>query len=315
MTSPRPLQQPLDWREVLGEQGGVIGRAQALLGGLTDEQWEWRLRTRWQSVLPGVAVAHTGPVTPQQQGEAAVLYAGAGAHLTADAALLQLGMHLPPPALVHVAVPEHRAVRPQPFRLSNGEPTLRLVPHRVRGLERLTHPVRTPPVLRAPVAALHAAAWAPSDRSGEWRVAAAVQQRITRPTDLRAALEQLPRLPRRALLRAVLDDVELGAHAASELDFLRFLRRYRLPAPDRLQRPVRFGTVRYLDAWWERQRVVAEMDGAHHRLVGTWDDDALRANGVQLRERHDRVLLLRFTAANLRHDAALVAAQLRAALG
>jgi hypothetical protein len=56
------------------------------------------------------------------------------------------------------------------------------------------------------------------------------------------------------------------------------------------------------------------MDGAHHRLVGTWDDDALRANGVVLRERHDRVLLLRFTTANLRHDAALVAAQLRQAL-
>ena len=124
----------------------------------------------------------------------------------------------------------------------------------------------------------------------------------------------MPHLPRKALLREVLDDVELGAHAASELDFLRFLRRHGLPAPDRLQRPIRSGTLRYLDAWWERQRVTAEMDGAHHRLVGVWDDDALRANDVVLVERHDRILLLRFTRGNLRHDELRVAAQLRKAL-
>jgi very-short-patch-repair endonuclease len=223
-------------------------------------------------------------------------------------------MHLPPPPVVHVAVPEDRQVRPQTALTSGDEPAVRVVPHRVRHLERLAHPARTPSVLRAPFAVLHAAAWASTDRSGEWRVAAAVQQRLVRARDLRAALEVLPRLPRRALLRAVLDDVEFGAHAASELSLLRFLRRHRLPAPDRLQRPVRRGTICYLDAWWERQRVAAEMDGAHHRLVGTWDDDALRANAVVLRERHDRVLLLRFTAGNLRHDAEMVAQQLRDAL-
>jgi len=300
--------------EVLLAQGGVISCQQALVAGLTVEQWRWRLTTRWQCVLPGVAVAHTGPVTAAQQAQAAVLCAGPGAYLTGDAALVQLGMRLPPPDVLHVAVAEDRAVRPQTFAPVGGESAVRLVPHRMRRLQDWTHPVRTPPVLRAPAAALHAAAWAPSDRSGEWRLAGTVQQRITRPADVRRVLDRMPRLPRRALLRAVLDDVEHGAHAASELQFLRFLRAHHLPAPDRLQRPVRWGTVRYLDAWWERQRVAAEMDGAHHRLVGTWDEDVLRANGVVLRERHDRVLLLRFTAGNLRHDADVVAAQLRDAL-
>ena len=305
---------PPGWEELIAAQGGVIGRPQALLGGLTGAQWQWRLQTRWQPVLPGVAVAHTGPVTAEQQAQAAVLYAGAGAYLTADAALLQLGMRLPPPTVLHVAVPEDRAVRRQTFPSTGDERAVLLVPHRMRGLHEWRHPVRRPPVMRPTMAALHAAAFAPSDRSGEWRVAAAVQQRIARPADLRAALDRLPRLPRRALLRAVLDDVELGAHAASELDLLRFLRRYRLPAPDRLQRPVRWGTVRYLDAWWERQRVAAEMDGAHHRVAGTWDEDLLRANGVALLQGPQRVLLLRFTTANLRHDPAIVAAQLRQAL-
>jgi very-short-patch-repair endonuclease len=72
--------------------------------------------------------------------------------------------------------------------------------------------------------------------------------------------------------------------------------------------------VRYLDAWWERQRVTVEIDGAHHRLVGTWDADSLRGNDVVLAERHDRILLLRYTTGNLRHDDAQVAQQLREAL-
>ena len=314
MTRARAVPPQLRWDEVLAAQGGVIARHQALAGGLTARQWQWRTADQWQPVLPGVAVAHTGRVSADEQAQAAVLYAGPGAHLTADAALVRFGMKLPPCSVLHLAVPEGRVVRPQVLPSVGDERPVLVHPHQVRGLWQWSHPVRRPPVLRAPVAALHAAAWAPTDRSGEWRLAAAVQQRIVRPADLRAALDQLPRLRRRALLRAVLDDVEHGAHAASELALLRFLRQHRLPAPDRLQRPVRWGTVRYLDAWWERQRVAAEMDGAHHRLVGTWDDDALRGNAVVLRERHDRVLLLRFTAGNLRHDAEVVAAQLRDAL-
>ena len=108
--------------------------------------------------------------------------------------------------------------------------------------------------------------------------------------------------------------MELGAHAASELDFLRFLRRHSLPAPDRLQRPVRVGSLRYLDAWWERQRVAAELDGAHHRTVGIWEDDVLRSNDLLVAGRYERVLLLRFTTGNLRHDGPRVAGQLAAVL-
>ncbi|MCY7364813.1 MAG: hypothetical protein LH469_05815, partial [Frankiaceae bacterium] len=63
-----------------------------------------------------------------------------------------------------------------------------------------------------------------------------------------------------------------------------------------------------------RQRVNAEMDGAHHRSVGTWESDVLRANDVVIGEAHDRILLLRFTRGNLRHDGARVAAQLAAVL-
>lgn len=222
-------------------------------------------------------------------------------------------MRLGPVATVHVAVPEGRTVAPR--RLAAGpDVTVRVVPHQVRDLQRLLLPAGHPPRLRVPPAVLHSAAWAASDRAAEWRVAAAVQQRLVRPTDLRAQLSQMPGLRRRGLLTAVLDDVEQGAHAASELEFLRFLRRAGLPAPDRLQRPVRTNGLRYLDAWWERQRVAVELDGAHHRFVAEWEADVLRANEVVVAERRSRVLMLRFTTGNLRHDGPQVAAQLSAVL-
>ena len=313
MTSPLPDPAASTWQELLEQQDGVLSRIQALRSGLTEEGWQWRIESgRWQRVVPGVAVAHSGLVTDRQRAWVAVLHAGDGAALTADAALVEHGMKLARPGVLDVAVPHRRVVRAQQLELGEVRELLR--PHRVRGLALWRHPVRRPPVLRVAPAALHAAAWAASDRAGEWRLAAVVQQGLTQVPDLRRTLAQMPRLPRRSLIRQVLDDVEHGAHAASELDFLRFLRRHGLPLPDRLQRPVRAGRLRYLDAWWERQRVNVEMDGAHHRRVGTWDDDALRANDVVLVERHDRILLLRFTRGNLRHDGDRVAAQLRRAL-
>lgn len=313
MATPMAQAAAPTWRELLGQQDGVLSRVQALAAGLSEDAWQWQIETgRWQRVLPGVAVAHSGEVSDRQRAWAAVLHAGHGAALTADAALIEHGLKLDRSDVVHVAVPHRRVVRPQVMATGQGDELLR--PHRLRNLATWLHPARTPSMLRVAPAALHAVAWAPSARAGEWRLAAVVQQRLVRVGDLRAALEQMPRLERRALIRDVLDDVELGAHAASELDFLRFLRRHELPLPDRLQRPVRVGKVRYLDAWWDKQRVTAEIDGAHHRSVAAWNADVLRANSVVIREQHDRVLLLRFTRGNLRHDELEVAAQLREAL-
>jgi very-short-patch-repair endonuclease len=214
---------------------------------------------------------------------------------------------------VHVAVPEGRVVRPG-ARLLAADAEIVVRPHQVRGLASLVHPARLPPVLRPAPAALHAAAHAASDRAAEWRIAAVVQQRLVTVAQLDDALAQLPRLRRRALVREVLLDVRDGAQARSELDLLRLLRRHGLPRPDRLQRLVRADGKRYLDAWWERQRVAVEVDGAHHLDVGQWDADVLRANAVVLAEQHDRVLLLRLTTGTLRHDEVQVVQQLRGAL-
>src|SRR3954465_9608359 len=80
-------------------------------------------------------------------------------------------------------------------------------------------------LVHAHAATLHAIAWAATDEAAEHRLTLAVQQRITTPLSLRLSLEQMPQLPRHALVVEVLADVELGATAQSELDFLRFCRR------------------------------------------------------------------------------------------
>lgn len=313
MAEPARRHTLASWQELVEQQDGVLARRQGLRSGLSEDAWQWQLdRGAWRAVLPGVAVCHSGEPTDRQRAWAAFLLAGEGAALSADAALIDLGMRLPTPEVLHVAIPEERIVVAQ--ALTGVERAGRVQPHRVRGLNELRHPVRLLPVVRPAAAVLHAAAWAPSDRAAEWRVAAAVQQRIVRADDLRSALQDMPKLKRRALVRAVLDDVQLGAHASSELDFLRLLRRNRLPPPDELQLLPRTNKVCYLDAVWKRQRVAAEVDGAHHIEVGAWDADVLRANEVVVAHRADGVVLVRFTTGNLRNDEPVVVQQLRALL-
>jgi hypothetical protein len=304
VTTPRPDEEPPSYDELLELQDGVLSRRQALAGGLTRAALEWRLdRKLWQVVLPGVVAAHSGEVTWNQKVQSAVLYGGDGAAVSGDALThLMKPRRNAEPAVIDVAVSSDVAAHDF-FR-----------PHHCSRLAALTHPVRLPRQIRIAPGVLHAAAWAKSDRAAEWRIAAAVQQRVVQVPHLRDALLLLPRLKRRRSIRLVLDDVELGAHARTELDFLAFLRRNRLPLPDRLQFKMRANGVRYLDAWWERQRVAAELDGTHHLEVGVWDEDTLRGNEVVISQRHDRVLLLRVTAGNLRHKEAELALQFRAAL-
>jgi hypothetical protein len=162
-------------------------------------------------------------------------------------------------------------------------------------------------------AVLHAAAWATSDRDAEWRVAASVQKGITAAGLLRSTLAEMPTLRRRALIRSVLYDVEFGAHAGSELQFLRFCRAYELPRPDELQVRVRSGkATHYLDVRYRRQQTTVELDGAHHRDVATWEADALRSLRLASAMPGERVL--RLTPGMLRHDGAEVAALLRSIL-
>ena len=310
MTSQMERSAP-GWQQLAAQQDDVVSRRQARLGGMTEDAWQWKLdKGLWRALLPGVVITHSGEPTDRQRAWGAVLRAGDGAALTADAALQDQGFVLQELRSVDVAVPEGRAGVGSP--LLGGAPYR---PHNVRRLSAMIHPVRPLPVVRVAPAALHAAAWAVSDRAAEWRVAAVVQQRLCSPADLRRALADASRLHRRALIGLVLDDVELGAHAGSELDFLRLCRRNALPEPDELQVRVRANKVRYIDARYRRQRVSIEVDGAHHRFVEQWEADVLRASELAVAGARRGEVLLRFAWGNLRHDESDVVRLIRQALG
>lgn len=305
MTTPEPEEEPRTWRDIAGDQDQVLDRGQALAHGLTADAWDWRLGRDWTSVGRGVAVLHTGDPTPSQLRWAAALHGGTDAALTGDAALTAHGVKRLSVVIHDVAVPAGRHlawVR---------HPLLTVRPWQVSHLHDLVSPRPGVPLLRPEVAVLHAAARAPSDREAEKRVAMVVQQRITTAGRIRTALAAMPRLRRRRLLAVVLDDIELGAHAESELDFLRFCRRNGLPEPDALQVKARANGTKYLDARYEKQRVNVELDGAHHMWVEQWDADTLRSLELAVGARGSGEQLVRLTGGNLRHSEPRVAALLR----
>lgn len=146
--------------------------------------------------------------------------------------------------------------------------------------------------------------------------AAAVQQRICTPGDLRAALERAPRARHRRHLLIALGDIEQGAHSLAEIDFGRLCRRYGLPKPSRQRiRVDPRGRRRYLDAEWrlpDGRIVIVEVDGAAHTEVMQWEADQLRQNDMAL---SGPSVILRYPASTVRHEPARVAGQLSRALG
>jgi very-short-patch-repair endonuclease len=142
-------------------------------------------------------------------------------------------------------------------------------------------------------------------------LAAGVQQRLVRAEDLAAELARLGARSRQALIRSTIADIADGAHAVSELDFCRLTRRYRLPDPSRqVIRKDSAGRTRWLDAYWEHARVVAEVDGLWHMDAAAWWADMRRDNDLTV----SGYRVLRFPAFAVREDPKLVAAQIAQAL-
>ncbi|MER7165911.1 hypothetical protein ABT336_07515 [Micromonospora sp. NPDC000207] len=130
-------------------------------------------------------------------------------------------------------------------------------------------------------ALVDAAGWARTEAEAATVLAAGCQQRRVRPEELRRVPQELPRTARRGLVRQIVADLEGGAEALSEIDFLRLCRRYGLPRPGTQHRRADVdGRTRWLDAYWPRWRLQVEIDGAHHMDVHHWAADMQRQNDV-----------------------------------
>jgi very-short-patch-repair endonuclease len=298
-----------DWVEIRREQSGVVSSAQAvrMLGrGIVRSRLA---QGRWRRICRTVLLTENGRLHHEQQLWAAVLAAGPGAHIAGATALAAYGLRAAWPEPLHVLVPAERSASPLLARLPADMPAVRV--HRTSVLPPGHRRAGRPPRTSVARSVVDAAAWATTDDQARTVLAAACQQRLVRPGDVREVLHTLARVRRRRLIGVTLADVEGGAHALSEIDFLALCRRYRLPLPDlQAKRRDAYGRQRYLDAYWRAFRLHAEVDGAHHMDTRHWAADMLRQNALWISG--DRVL--RFPAWLIRAHPDRVAAQLRAAL-
>lgn len=96
-------------------QERTITRAQLLdLGAASSWIGRRVAADEWQRLYPGVFVVHNGPVSWDTRARGALLYAGAGAALSLEAAAYVHGMITSPPRRLDVDVPAARRVQDQP---------------------------------------------------------------------------------------------------------------------------------------------------------------------------------------------------------
>ena len=304
-----PARDAGEFEWVCFEQAGVLTTGQAVdLVGRGVLRGNLRLG-RWRRICRGIVLTHNGRLDRDQQLWVAVLAAGPGAVLAGAAAATEGGVRGLRAGPLQVLIP---AVRSGSLRLP-GLPIdmLGVRVYRSRALPPEHRQVGRPPRTTMARSVLDAAVWARTPDEARVVLAAACQQRRVTPDEVMNVLAVLPTVRRRALIRTTLADIDGGAQALSEINFVSLCRRFRLPLPDRQQRRQDAdGRNRYLDAYWPEWRLHVEVDGAHHMDVRHWAADMLRQNQVWIGG--DRIL--RFPAWLIRASPAEVADQLRAAL-
>jgi hypothetical protein len=262
--------------ELAETQSGVIRRDQSLAVGLSKNVIEAMLAARrWQARGQIVLVMHNGELTYRQQLWAAVLNAGFPSGLAARTAATDQGLVGWRPECIEILVPKGTLI----------PPGLGL-PVKVHESRRFTaedlHVGRALPQVRVERALVDAAAWSRSPRTACGVLAAGVQQRLTTASRLRDELLEAGKIRHRRLLLAAVTDIEGGAQAVSEMDFLKFCRRNGMPRPEmQAVRKDGSGRRRYLDATFRRhdgKLIRVEIDGALHLVVLTYWSDMYRGN-------------------------------------
>lgn len=259
-------------RRLAADTDGVLDRRQLYAAGVSRWQLEAELRAgRWSRGGRQTVLVHAGDPR-RQRWRTALHEVGGGGALAGLTALELRGLTGLTEDVVHVAVP--KSSRP---RRSPGVDVHET--RRYREDDVVGGPMRH---VRPAAAAVQAALWAVSDRAAALFLIAPVQQRLCTGGEVAEALETVQRHRRRALLRGVVADVLGGVQSTGELDLARLLRRRGLPSPERqVLRRHPSGRV-YLDARWDRYRVVVEVDGVQHRQGQAVVADALRDNELRL---------------------------------
>jgi hypothetical protein len=206
--------------ELTASQDQILTRLQAL-EYLSDGSLQHRLQRYWRILLPGVYLTVTGTPTPRQLLRAALLYAGPGAQLADQTALMSYGVrYLPADSTTRLLIPH--AAR----RVSRDGVV-------VRRTTRLSAPVVRDGLPYSPPARALSdfAARAGEDRLAVAVLADAIQRRIATVDDVLVELSHVTGRGRGVAGR-VAQRLSAGARSAPEADFLALIARSRrLPPP------------------------------------------------------------------------------------
>lgn len=274
---------------------------------------------RWQEPVPGVVVAHGGPLSQRQRWQVAVRHAGGRGCLSHRSALLAAGcrveellaarrvagvrgdyVQLAEGGMVEVSVPHGRHVRSSGF----------VVVHQSR------RPLDVVPVAGLPATAPARSAVDVAVTAGRRpevdHVVSHVLQRGLATVEQLA--EETRALGRRSTpwLRAAVDEAARGMRSVGESDLRRVVLAAGLPEPEWNAEIVTAHGRFFVDALWRRQRVAAEADGAaFHLSAEDWSRDLRRQNAIH----GAGIVLLRFPVRRLRDSPLQCGREIRALVG
>jgi hypothetical protein len=299
----------IDW--TLFYQEGVLSRRQAIAAMSWSRLRHLVASGRWQRIPPGIFATHNGPLTRAQQLWTAVLSCG-DALLAGITAACAEGLRRDPGTQIHVLVAAgQRPNQPGRAVLAATATMPAVIAHRTAtlpdkdlqiGLRRRTTMARS---------IVDAAQWATNTDEARAIVAAACRQWVVLPEEILDVVGRLPRARRRSIVLETIGYTASGAEAISEMDFDALCRTHGLPSPDRqVPRRDERGRLRYLDAYWRRYGVHAEVDGGVHSDPEVWWRDQFRQNDLWI----GGEIVIRFPAWAIRHRPGQVADQLRRAL-
>lgn len=293
---------------LLAEQCGIATREQLLAVGISDALVAANLSAcRWRRLNEHVMATHNGPLTRRQAMWAVILSAPYPAVLCSETVYELFGVPGAETEVIHILVPHGARVLPVPgVRVKVHESRRFPAPEDVRAFEDL-------PITSLPRAAVDAAAWSRDVRRA-WRVAVApVQARRLRPAQIRDELDKAGQVRHRRSLQLLLADLEGGAQALSEVEFLRFCRRHDFPRPKCQARLDSLGRRRYLDAEFRRRSgrpLRVEIDGGIHLKLEVRARDTIKDNDAHIAGR----LVLRYASISIYTDDEDAVRQIREAL-
>lgn len=261
------------WHQLASSQDGLISRRQLRMLGVTRAEIRHHLHMhRWATRSSEVVSVTTGPLSPEQRLWLGTLHAGptamvAGLNAAAFHGLKGWGrdeitvlVHNPMSFEPLDGFRFFRSRRPRELLIGRGEL----------------------PVCKVEPAVLLFASRERSLRTALGSLAAATQQKLTTPDQLREWIRLLAPLRRAETMRDFLGDLDGGAQSLTEVEFVRLCREWQIAPPDQQRkRRDRAGRIRYTDCEWklaDGRTLVLEIDGGFH-------DDVLQAMADRSRNR------------------------------